>query len=58
MKSLLHLTVAHGLIVVPVRQQHVEQSSLQAFLCSTLKEDVVGKGPMHVCPDKKNKNYC
>lgn len=42
------LTVAHGLVVVSVRQQHVVQSPLQARLRSALEEDVVGEGPVQV----------
>lgn len=55
-KCLLHLAVAHGLVVVSIRQQHVEQSFLQAFLCATLKEDVVREGSMHVC-HKQRKHH-
>lgn len=44
-----YLTISHSLIVVSVCQQDVVQHLLQARLSMALEEDVVRKGPMHVC---------
>lgn len=41
--------------MVTVGQQHVVQRPLQARFCSAFEEDVVGKGPMHVCQQKKKR---
>lgn len=37
--------------MVSVGQQHVVQSSLQARLGSAPEQDVVRKGPVHVCQE-------
>lgn len=39
--------------MVTIGQQHVVQCPLEARFCSALEEDVVGKGPMHVCQQKQ-----
>lgn len=39
--------------MVTIGQQHVVQCPLQAWFCSALEENVVGKGPMHVWQQKQ-----